>query len=76
MDIFTRSALFGEAVTFRSESYPVAAEAVTDCCLIHIEAGAFRDFWELTQSRVWTSVTGPSQSRGFVHARLAAGVRF
>jgi CRP/FNR family transcriptional regulator, dissimilatory nitrate respiration regulator len=29
---------FGEAVAFRHDTYPVAAEAVTDCTLIRIEA--------------------------------------
>ena len=29
-----------------------------------------------TRSRLWTSVTGSSQSRGFAHAAYAAGLRF
>ena len=35
---FTKGASFGEAVAFRHDTYPVAAEAVTDCTLIRIEA--------------------------------------
>ncbi|MDR5653534.1 Crp/Fnr family transcriptional regulator [Ruixingdingia sedimenti] len=36
--VFTKGASFGEAVAFRNDTYPVAAEAVTDCTLIRIEA--------------------------------------
>lgn len=36
--VFTRPSSFGEAVGFRNDVYPVAAEAVTDCALIRIEA--------------------------------------
>jgi CRP/FNR family transcriptional regulator, dissimilatory nitrate respiration regulator len=36
--VFTRGRSFGEAVAFRHDVYPVAAEAVTDCSLIRIEA--------------------------------------
>jgi len=39
--VFTRGSSFGEAVAFRNDVYPVAAEAVTDCALIRIEADAF-----------------------------------
>lgn len=39
--VFTRGSSFGEAVAFRHDSYPVAAEAVTDCTLIRIEADSF-----------------------------------
>jgi CRP-like cAMP-binding protein len=39
--VFTRGASFGEAVAFRHDTYPVAAEAVTDCTLVRIEADAF-----------------------------------
>lgn len=35
--VFTKGASFGEAVAFRHDSYPVAAESVTDCTLIRIE---------------------------------------
>jgi CRP-like cAMP-binding protein len=35
--VFTKGASFGEAVAFRYDTYPVAAEAVTDCTLIRIE---------------------------------------
>lgn len=36
--VFTRGQSFGEAVAFRHDVYPVAAEAVTDCILLRIEA--------------------------------------
>lgn len=36
--VFTKGRSFGEAVAFRTDVYPVAAEAVTDCSLIRIEA--------------------------------------
>lgn len=36
--VFTRGRSFGEAVAFRHDVYPVAAEAATDCELIRIEA--------------------------------------
>lgn len=36
--VFTKGSSFGEAVAFRHDTYPVAAEAVTDCALIRIEA--------------------------------------
>ena len=39
--VFTNGSSFGEAVAFRNDTYPVAAEAVTDCRLIRIEADAF-----------------------------------
>lgn len=36
--VFTKGSSFGEAVALRSDTYPVAAEAVTDCRLIRIDA--------------------------------------
>jgi CRP-like cAMP-binding protein len=36
--VFTRGSSFGEAVALRHDTYPVAAEAVTDCKLLRIEA--------------------------------------
>lgn len=36
--VYTRGASFGEAVAFRHDVYPVAAEAATDCRLIRIGA--------------------------------------
>jgi CRP-like cAMP-binding protein len=39
--VFTKGASFGEAVAFRHDIYPVAAEAVTDCILIRIETDTF-----------------------------------
>ncbi|MFD1159706.1 Crp/Fnr family transcriptional regulator [Roseovarius aestuarii] len=38
VNVFTRSHSFGEAVAFRHESYPVSAEAVTECKLLLISA--------------------------------------
>ncbi|MDI3337624.1 Crp/Fnr family transcriptional regulator [Defluviimonas aestuarii] len=39
--VFTKGRSIGEAVAFRNDIYPVAAEAVTDCQLIRIEADSF-----------------------------------
>lgn len=39
--VFTKGSSFGEAVAFRHDTYPVSAEAVTDCTLIRIEADSF-----------------------------------
>ena len=39
--VFTRGRSFGEAVAFRHDTYPVAAEAVTECSVIRIEADAY-----------------------------------
>lgn len=36
--VFTRGRSFGEAVAFRSDVYPVSAEAVTPCRLLRLEA--------------------------------------
>lgn len=36
--VFTRGQSFGEAVALHHDTYPVSAEAVTDCTLIRIEA--------------------------------------
>jgi CRP-like cAMP-binding protein len=36
--VFTKGRSFGEAVAFRNATYPVAAETVTDCSLIRIDA--------------------------------------
>lgn len=36
VNVFTRGHSFGEAVAFRKQSYPVSAEAVTDCTLLQI----------------------------------------
>lgn len=41
VNVFTKGSSFGEAVAFRNMPYPVAAEAVTDCRLIRIEASVF-----------------------------------
>jgi CRP/FNR family transcriptional regulator, dissimilatory nitrate respiration regulator len=37
--VFTKGQSFGEAVAFRSDVYPVAAEAVTDCRTMPVRAG-------------------------------------
>lgn len=39
--VFTKGRSFGEAVAFSHDVYPVAAEAVTDCKVIRIEADAY-----------------------------------
>jgi CRP/FNR family transcriptional regulator, dissimilatory nitrate respiration regulator len=39
--VFTKGRSFGEAVAFKHDVYPVAAEAVTDCQVIRIEAEAY-----------------------------------
>ncbi len=36
--VYSRGASFGEAVAFRHDTYPVAAEAASDCRLIRIDA--------------------------------------
>lgn len=41
VNVFTRGHSFGEAVAFRHDSYPVSAEAVTDCRLLMISARTF-----------------------------------
>lgn len=57
--VFTRGRSFGEAVGLRSDTYPVSAEAVTDCVLIRIEAEVFlrllRDEPELAISMLTAS---------------------
>lgn len=60
--VFTRGSSFGEAVAFRHDTYPVAAEAVTDCILIRIEADAF-----LRQIRENPEVAISILSATFVH---------
>lgn len=41
--VFTKGRSFGEAVAFRGDIYPVAAEATTDCKLIRIPAQYYLD---------------------------------
>jgi CRP/FNR family transcriptional regulator, dissimilatory nitrate respiration regulator len=60
--VFTKGASFGEAVAFRHDSYPVSAEAVTDCTLIRIEADVF-----LSQIRENPEVAIAILSATFVH---------
>ena len=37
--VFTKGGSFGEAAAFRHDTYPVAAEAVTDCRVVQVRAG-------------------------------------
>ena len=60
--VFTKGSSFGEAVAFRHDTYPVAAEAVTNCALIRIEADAF-----LRQIRENPEVAISILSATFVH---------
>jgi CRP/FNR family transcriptional regulator, dissimilatory nitrate respiration regulator len=60
--VFTKGSSFGEAVAFRHDTYPVAAEAVTDCVLIRIEADVF-----LRQIRENPEVAISILSATFVH---------
>jgi CRP-like cAMP-binding protein len=60
--VFTNGASFGEAVAFRHDAYPVAAEAVTDCALIRIQADVF-----LRQIRENPEVAIAILSATFVH---------
>ena len=39
--VFTKGRSFGEAVAFRGDTYPVSAEAVTQCTLLRIEASDY-----------------------------------
>lgn len=39
--VFTRGRSFGEAVVFRDDTYPVSAEAVTNCRVIRLKAADF-----------------------------------
>ncbi len=41
--VFTKGRSFGEAVAFRNDLYPVAAEAVTDCRLMQVRASIILD---------------------------------
>ncbi len=60
--VYTKGSSFGEAVAFRHDTYPVAAEAVTDCTLIRIEADAI-----LRQIRDNPEVAIAILSATFVH---------
>ena len=60
--VFTKGRSFGEAVAFRHATYPVAAEAVTDCSLIRIEADSL-----LRQIRESPEVAISILSATFVH---------
>lgn len=41
VNVFTKGGSFGEAVALRGQPYPVSAEAVTECEIMHIPASAF-----------------------------------
>lgn len=60
--VFTKGRSFGEAVAFRHGAYPVAAEAVTDCTLIRIEADSL-----LRQIRESPEIAISILSATFVH---------
>ena len=60
--VFTRGRSFGEAVAFRHDNYPVAAEAVTDCSLIRIETDSL-----LRQIRENPEIAISILSATFVH---------
>lgn len=60
--VFTKGRSFGEAVAFRHDTYPVAAEAVTDCSLIRIEADSL-----LRQIRESPEIAISILSATFVH---------
>lgn len=66
--VFTRGSSFGEAVAFRHDTYPVAAEAVTDCILIRIEADVF-----LRQIRENPEVAISILSATFAHLHALVG---
>jgi CRP-like cAMP-binding protein len=66
--VFTRGSSFGEAVAFRHDTYPVAAEAVTDCTLIRIEADSF-----LRQIRDNPEVAIAVLASTFVHLHSLVG---
>lgn len=60
--VFTKGRSFGEAVAFRHDNYPVAAEAVTDCSLIRIETDSL-----LRQIRENPEIAISILSATFVH---------
>lgn len=60
--VFTRGRSFGEAVALRHAAYPVAAEAVTDCTLIRIDADTF-----MRQIRESPEIAISMLSSTFVH---------
>jgi CRP-like cAMP-binding protein len=68
VSVFTNGSSFGEAVAFRHDTYPVAAEAVTDCTLIRIEADAF-----LRQIRANPEVAIAILSATFAHLHNLVG---
>lgn len=66
--VFTRGRSFGEAVAFRHDTYPVAAEAATECTLIRIDADAI-----LRQIRSSPEVAVSILSATFAHLHGLVG---
>lgn len=66
--VFTRGRSFGEAVALRAANYPVAAEAVTDCVLIKVEAAAL-----LREIRNTPEVAVAILSATFAHLQALVG---
>lgn len=66
--VFTRGQSFGEAVALRHDVYPVAAEAVTDCTLVRIEAATM-----LRQIEQEPRVAVAILSATFVHLHALVG---
>jgi len=63
--VFTRGRSFGEAAAFRSDVYPVSAEAVTDCELVQVPAAHLLD---LMRSRPEVCVGILSATFAHLHA--------
>jgi CRP/FNR family transcriptional regulator, dissimilatory nitrate respiration regulator len=66
--VFTRGRSFGEAVALRNAAYPVAAEAVTDCKLMRVEADAL-----LREIREVPEVAIAILASTFVHLQQLVG---
>jgi CRP-like cAMP-binding protein len=66
--VFTKGRSFGEAVAFRHDVYPVAAEAVTECKVVRIEAEAY-----LRQIRENSEFAVSVLSATFVHLQSLIG---
>ncbi|MFN3937679.1 MAG: Crp/Fnr family transcriptional regulator [Gemmobacter sp.] len=66
--VFTRGRSFGEAVALRNATYPVAAEAVTDCALIRVDAASL-----LREIRDFPEVAIAILSAAFAHLHALVG---
>jgi len=66
--VFTKGRSFGEAVALRNATYPVAAEAVTDCTLVRVDAAAF-----LREIRDVPEVAIAMLSATFAHLQALVG---